>query len=392
MDCPYSYVVTEIEGRKTGPSTASERGTEVHHVMAEYVWHCTQNQLVSDWVEFNRLAKATGIESGSILDGLRDHYEVQWDRVYGVEITMMLDEDLNPTLEISEEHWPKHIPTRNFLPVHTKGGYVAHIGTADVVMISEDGRRGKLPDYKSHLSPFDADTYQGILYSFMLMKHLPELQQVTFELIFVRYQNCTRAVTYKRSDMPEMQQAIMRSRERQVAIHENPDAAQAIPCKQCSYCPLGVLTLECPIREQNPMINVAPEDRLRFKEWTRRMNADNTPILKAHAEVHGAVCYVDGNGKRYEYGSHEVPQTRFPLDATAIMLLGKWLEATGENLLDGRLNVSSTKLKGLLKAKKRMALLEQFEASSIETSTKPKWSVRTPDEGFIEDYNPYGEE
>jgi hypothetical protein len=391
--CEVSYVAIHIDGRSAGDSEASDRGSEVHDVMAKYISHCAQIHVASDWVRFNQLAKEAKAEAGGILDGLRDTYSVQWNLVYGTEITMMLDEHLVPTLDISDEHWPKHIPSRNFLtaPGWT-GGYCAHIGTADVILISEDGERGKIVDFKTHPSPFDADTYQGLLYSFMLLKHMPELNQVTFELVFARYQNCTRSIAYKRKDMPEMQQTIMRAREKQKAIHAHPEKAEAIPCKQCAYCPLGILTLECPIKEQNPMVNLSLESRLIFKEWTRRMNDDNTRILKTHAEVTGPIRYTDGNGRVYEFGKLDVPSTRFPLDQAAIQLLVDHATATGENLLDGRLNISSTKIKGLLKTKKRAMLMEQFEESVIETSTKPKWSVRTPDEGFVPEYNPYESE
>lgn len=387
--CPRSYVAVNIEGRRTGESVASDRGTEVHAMMAEYIMWCVRKQVASDWIAFNQIARAAGADAGGILDGLRDSYEVHWDLVYGCEVTMMLDEDFRPTLEISDEHWPKHIKTRNFIePVNYEGGYVAHIGTADQILISADGLRGKIEDFKSHMSPFDPDTYQDVLYSFMLLKHMPQLNQVTFELRFVRYENCVRSVTWKRSDMPEMQQIIARARERQRATHENPDAAKAIPCKQCSYCPLGVLTLDCPIRELNPMISMDLQSRLLFKEWSRRMNADNTPILKAHAEVRGSISYTDGNGRVYEFGKLDTPSTTYPLDRTMLFLMEQHKSATGEDSLDGRFNISSTKLKAFLKAKKRALLKEQVEDSVAQTETKPKWGVRTP-EGIETEFNPY---
>lgn len=390
--CPRSYVAIHIDGRSTGASLASDRGNELHSVMAEYVDHCTGKSVASDWVRFNEIAKSAGAESGGILDRLRDTYEVQWNLVYGVEITMMLDEEFRPTVNISDEHWPKHVAKRCFLDVPNRSeGYAAHIGTADVILLSEDGARAKIQDHKTHPSPFDADTYQSILYSFMLMKHVPELEQVTFELIFARYQNCTRSVTWKRKDMAEMQQTIARARERQKATHANPEAAKAIPCKQCSYCPLGILTFECPIREYNPMVSMNLNDRLMFKEWTRRMNAENTPILKAHAEVTGPISFMDGNGRVYEYGHIEVPSTSFPLDRTTVHVLEEYKSASGEDLLDGRLDISSTKLKGLLRAKKRLPLKEVFDESIIQTTTKPQWAVRTP-EGVESDYSPYVEE
>jgi hypothetical protein len=129
-----------------------------------------------------------------------------------------------------------------------------------------------------------------------------------------------------------------------------------------------------------------------WKVWLSKMAALNNSVLKPWAEVHGAVRYEDGNGKVYEYGEQAVPETRIPLDRTVIKVLEDNAEATGEDLLDGRLNVSSTKLKSLLSAKKRTALRETFEESIFETATKPKYAIRTPDGAVETDFNPYAEE
>lgn len=386
--CPRAYVEIYIKGKHQPDSIPSERGTEIHRVMSQYVSHCASKGIASDWTHFNRLAVAAGPEAGPILDGIRDTYRVDHSRVYGTEITIALDEDFQPT-----DMTGAYNPDQRFLltpGVHYSARVAAHIGTLDVILLSEDGTHAKIDDYKSHPAPFDADTFQGTLYPFMLFKHLPQLEVITFELNFVRYQNCLRRVQWKRTDMPEMQTAISRARERQRLTHENPDDAMALPGKTCAYCPLGK-DFTCPVAEFNEYTNLSLDDRLRWKVFMVKMNELNNRVLKTHAEVSGPVRYQDGNGRVYEYGEMPVPSTRFPLDDTTLKVLNEYSAATGEDWRGWRLSIKSTELKAKLKAKKRAALSDIFDDSLIETSTKPKYAVRTPD-GIEQDYNPYAEE
>lgn len=388
--CPRSYVAIYIDGQGGGDSIPSERGTDIHHVMSEYVRHCATLKIKADWAEFDRLASASGPDAGRVLDGIRDRFQVNPDRVYGTEVTLALDENFLPTLNAMDRDTGEVYEIATMPGVTYTANPAAHIGTLDVILLSEDGRRGKVPDYKSHFAIFEADTFQSTLYPFLLLKHMPQLDVVTFELNFVRYQNQYRAVTWRREDMPQMQQEIMRARQRQINTHANPDAAMALPCKVCAYCPLAK-NLTCPIAEWNEHTAMNNSDRLRAAEYYRRTRKLHMDVLKQHAAVTGPISYTDGNGKVYEYGPQDAPETRYPLDSTTIRVLADYGEATGENLLDGRLNVSSSKLKSLLKAKKREALRTVFEDSIIQTGTKPKFAVRTP-EGVEQDFNPYEEE
>jgi len=383
--CPRAYVEIYINGRQQPDSIPSERGTEIHRVMSQYVDHCTKLKVPSDWVHFNKLAAAAGPVAGPILDGIRDTYEVDWERVFGTEVPLGLDEEFNPCAPDRNIFLPNTIQKYTLTPERA-----AYTGTLDVILLSHDGLRAKIDDYKSHPAVFDADTFQSTLYPFMLFKHLPDLQSITFELNFVRYTKCVRSVQWKRTDMPEMQAIISRARERQRITHENPDAALALPNKVCAYCPLAK-DFSCPIAEWNEHTTMTLPQRLMWKMWMTKMNGINNPVLKQHAEVNGPVRYEDGNGKVYEYGEQPVPSTRYPLDRTTIQVLEEYKAATGEDLLDGKLSISSTTIKPKLKTKKRAALNEIFEESIVETATKPKYAVRTP-EGIEEDFNPYAQE
>jgi hypothetical protein len=329
---------------------------------------------------------------------MRDSYVVDYDHSFDTELTLGLDEDFNPAYIVVGTNHRRYTENLNQLPgVEYSDKPVAFICTIDHLLFSDEGDRAKEEDFKSTPKIFEADDevegVQAILYAFVAFKHFPAVQRITFEFIFVRYTNSRRSIVFNRTQMPEMQTDIARARERQRIIHANPEAALALPCKQCAYCPKAK-NLTCSIADQNEWTTLTPEQRLMSLEFYRRMGEIHRPILREIAAVRGPVEYRDGNGRLYVYGSHDVAHTRYPLDASSITLLGNWMEATGENLLDGRLNISSTKIKQLLgtqkkPVKKRAVLREQFEDSVIQTETKPKYSVRTPDEGIVDDYNQF---
>lgn len=388
--CPRAYVEIFINGKVLPESIPSERGSEVHAIMADYIAHCARLKIAADWVYFNRLAKAAGPDAGPILDGVRDTYEVDFEHVYATELTLALDEQCRPAYRVP--YADGTVVQLSRIPgIEYSEEFAAHTGTLDVTLFSDDTLRAKIEDFKTHPRPFDADTYQSLLYPFMLLKHFPALEQVTFELNFARYRNCRRATQWKRTEMPEMQTAVERARERQRLTHTNPEAAKALPSSVCVYCPLSRKAVDCPIAEFNEYTSLTAEQRLMLVVWLEQMGKIHRPKLKEWAEVHGPIDYRDGNGQLYRYSEEEVSETRFPLDQSALKVLMDWAQVTGENLLDGRLNISSTKLKSYLKTQKRAALREQFEASCIESGTKPKYKVRTP-EGLLEEHNPYTDE
>jgi hypothetical protein len=377
-----------IDGKTSPDSIPSQRGSDIHAVMSAYTRHCTDNRIPADWLKFNQLAAASGPVAGPILDGLRDRYVVDWEHVYDTELTLALDEEFNPTWLVIDWQTGKESHLRHIPGVTYSEKPAAYIGTLDVLLLKET--RAKIPDYKSHPAIFEADTFQSTLYPFMVFKHFPNLQHVIFELVFVRYINSTRSVTWSREEMPAMQAEVSRARERQKITHANPDGALALPCKVCVYCPLAK-DFSCPISEWNEHTMLTLEQRLMWKVWISKLNGINNPILKEHAAVKGPIRYEDANGRVFEYGEMPVPETKIPLDKTTLQVLDEWKTATGEDLLQGRLRISSSQLKPLLKAKKREALKAIFEDSIYETSTKPKYAVRSA-EGVTPDYDPHAED
>jgi hypothetical protein len=218
--------------------------------MSQYINHCSSLKISSDWNYFDQLTRAAGPVAGPILDGMRNSYEVDWNRSFATEVVLALDEELRPAYKVIDADTGKVTEIKRHPGVTYSEELAAHIGTLDHILVNEEIVRGKIEDFKSHPSPFEADTYQAYLYALMLLLHIPTLQDVTFELIFVRYTNCARRDMWRRADIAELSAHVRRARERQRDIHAHPDMAEAIPSKICVYCPLAK-NFTCPIAEWN---------------------------------------------------------------------------------------------------------------------------------------------
>jgi hypothetical protein len=390
--CPESYLYWR-EGNRQADSIQSERGSEVHHVMSEYVRWCVAHKVAVDFPAFDRLSAAAGPVAGPILDNMRDTFVVKWQNVLATEVRLRLDSDLNPTKHeevlvgtkahpfLGEPAVLEAMDGGDFPGLEYTGQPAAHAGTLDVIEINDDATEAVIPDYKSHPRPFEPDTYQGMLYPFMLMKHIPTVRKVTFELVFVRYGgDVRRSVIWTRDDMPEMAIHIRRARERQLAL-EAAGEGPALPGSHCQYCPKITRPTLCSIAEFNPQINDTMEERMRFLIWSAEQAKVSRAAMKDHVDATGKpITITDANGKTYAFGIEPVESKVFPLDRTSIKLLEDHFKVSPKDDWESmKLRISSTSLKPKLKAKMRAGLSEAFDNSVIEMEVKPKFAIRKPD-------------
>lgn len=377
MRCPTAYAAWR-EGKRTPSSLESARGTEIHHVMATYADHCVSQRVGADWEYFDQLTIAAGDEAGPILESMRDSHIVDWKHIYGTEMTLALDEDLAPVRvpKICEEgNWSPSF--HDAIPglVYTDAD-PAHAGTLDVLSLFEDNT-AVIDDYKSHPQPFDPETYQGMLYPFMVFKHFPHIQRVTFRLRFVRYPNVVRENAWTRDQMPDMERTIRQARGRQQSIELkilNNQPLDAFPHAGCHYCPLAT-NFTCPIAEFNPEINLSMVERAKFARWYSILSKPNNAVLKNHVQATGrGIDLIDGTGQLYTYDAQESAKKVYPLDRTLIRILDDYSEASGEDWPAMKLAISSTSLSPKLKTKKRSALRETIEASHLEMKPGIKYA------------------
>lgn len=342
LACPRSYVAIQIQGLQPPPSGPSDRGEEVHHAAAAYTNHCVDWGVPADWKAFDNIAHGVGAEAYAILEGVRDNYVVDFEHVVGTEVEFYLDEKFQPC----------------------GANKAAYSGRKDVELLNETD--GEIHDWKSHMRPFDAPDEQSDLYSLDMLQRFPLVQHVTFRFRFVRYAHCERTAEYTRADLPRLMSAMEHHRSRQLAIHEHPDQAEAIPSKQCLYCPL--LNNGCPIPAQvNPYASPTLDERLRLAVYFSYANSENNARLKEYVDAAGApVAYQDGKGDRYMFGPKATESQEFPLLPTVEALIEHRNQSPEDVGWFDNLRVSATKLKSYLKAKKR-APLHQFIMDTVAT-------------------------
>lgn len=375
MRCPTSYAAQFHEGKRMPDSLQSDRGTEVHAIMAKYIEHCGSQQVSADWDYFDSLTVAAGEEAGSILERQRDAFLVDWKHIFETELRLALDEELNPVAEGDDT---PH----------------AHEGTLDALYFYDDDS-ALVDDMKSHFQPFDPETYQAMLYPFMVMKHFPSVRRVHFRLNFVRFENMTREVTWTREDMPRMERKIRQARGLQQKIELqilNNEPLQAFAHTGCHYCPLSANLTDCPISEFNPEINRSMESRANFDRWWTVLAIDNRKVLKDYVQATGnPINIVDGTGESWQYGAIPTAKKRYPLTENLIHALLDNCQATGEALYSierGKgLNLYlGSGLTTKLKTKKRTALREKVEESFTDMKPGTKFGMaKVKGDGTLEE-------
>lgn len=364
MGCPTFYVESVIKGNKTPGGMESARGTQIHKVLAEYSAWCAQNGVAMDLNAFDGFAKGVGSMAASILAGMRDTYRVRFQNLFATEIMMSLDENFRPTEVV--EAMQGTIPDSGNPPMAQ--------GTLDALLFFREESKADIDDAKSHPRPFDPEpTLQSKMYALFVFQHFAWVQEITFTLVFVRFSNLYRTVTYTRHDIPALMEVVRSTRERQKAIHADYDTGkeiEAIAGPHCIYCPLltknVVITDEirrrvhdsslsdenfriivqglfdpkthsnCPISKYNDLMQLTPEQWLNFNLFYSEFSRKNNKRMKEWVDGTGkSIVLKDFNGKAYSYGPKESESEVYPLfKATADGIAARCLQCgcTLENM------------------------------------------------------------
>lgn len=359
------------------------------------------NQIPMDLTAFDNLAKGAGPVAAHILSGMRESLRIDWEHLIATELPLSLDENFRPT-EVVEAL--SGICSDSGLPAH-------YSGTLDNLYGFREDSFAEITDYKSHPRPFDpSDTLQAKTYTVFVFAHFPWVEKVTFRLIFVRYANLSREVSYLRKDLPTLSDALKSARERQKMIHADYDAGktlEAVAGNHCLYCSL-LSNAKCPIAKYNPQMQLTQEQRLNFNLFYSQFSKANNKAMKEYVQETGkSITLKDFNGKAYVFGPQESESDIYPLfKATAtgveqdgnrlvmpvVDLLADYAYAAPEDTsFLGKVQISSTSLKSYLKAKKR-SVLDLAIDDVVEKVTKVKLAVSRPLESLPEEVTDDDEE
>src|SRR5579864_3131928 len=159
MSCNFRYVNEVIHGAKQTQGDAGRRGNAIHKFLQTYVRDLVNCKRAKLPELFDSLMR--GMEPGAreIVEPLRDTFEIDPESVFATEQKIAMTEAFVIT--------PPGLPG------------AAYEGTLDLVLL-RDETLAEIIDFKSQFHAVDADTFQGRLYSLMLMMLNPQIQQVEF--------------------------------------------------------------------------------------------------------------------------------------------------------------------------------------------------------------------
>lgn len=412
MACPHSYGLVHIEGQKPPDTLPSVRGRDIHEIMAAYSEHCAARRVPMDLSYFDGLLMDTGEDAAQIMRDAGESIKVDWQHFFAAEVSMGLTEDFKPTYSI--DHDGNKVPFRRDL-----WGYSvpdeppAYCGIVDDIALFPGGHAARERDYKSHPRPFEPNTFQGKLYALMLFMHMPELEEIEFVLVFIRYANISRPIKYHRDQVPELKDEVRRVRNRQKDyhfVHSQGHTLPALAGSHCTYCPAITNPGKCPIASLNPMLELEPAVRLNFRLWYAAMNRANNQAMKQWVEgTDQPIQALDANGKSYTFGRVPVENTMYPvftLDENGL----QWpiVEAIADWVLDPanndmqptrkgsmpwfmNLRIGATELNKYLPAKKREVVHNHVRDLAVVEKTTEMRVTRDAevDDGLGEEYQKF---
>ena len=360
MACESLYVFKHVRREQIAESEPAARGTEIHRILATYIDHLVRVGRALDLEVFDQLMKTASGEAREVLERFRDNHAFDPDKVLATELYIALDEDFLPIEDSSTGDGNPNVATMK-IP--------AYEGTLDLVML-HSLTEAEIEDWKSYYQVIAADTFQSKFYPMLLMSLNPSLEQVKFNLEFVRY-GTSRSVEYTRADLPCLRELAQSQRARQTELHKRNGRrlAKASPGRHCTWCPL--LLNCCPVAKTNPYRRMTPERRLRFALWLQQAERHNTTVLKHLVTERGPIRYRDENHNEYVAAFEAVEKRSYPYTKVA-SVLAEWVKAhpEDEELIEG---LSASGLSSRLKAKKRRELAEELQAlASVRVDTQLK--------------------
>lgn len=186
-------------------------------------------------------------------------------------------------------------------------------GRADIMMISDDTTRALVYDHKTQPNIEDADTFQLGFYAWVISVLYPFLDNIHTVLHFARYGYYSDPFSWDRKQLFWIEDEVLT----RIASIEARQTWDAIPNKQCQYCPLLV---KCPAmeefiqRDEHGHVRVR-SDNLKILGSTSKavqiaglinVLEETTNVakkeLRGHVKISGPIAIP---GKVYEYRAEE---------------------------------------------------------------------------------------
>lgn len=186
-------------------------------------------------------------------------------------------------------------------------------GKADIMMISDDTTEAVVYDHKTQPNIEEADTFQMGFYAWVISKTYPFLNKIKTVLHFARFSYYSDPYVWDVESLAKIEDEILT----RISIIENRQSWEAIPNKNCQYCPF---IASCPALQEYMDIDDSGNIRVRFDNLkilgdtgkaVRLAGLVNildqvsdvaTKNLKEHVKAYGPIAIP---GKIFEYRASE---------------------------------------------------------------------------------------
>lgn len=323
---------------------ASRRGTHSHNFLLDiYVPHLVNSGKPHDhefWQDALTVFQCSS-DTRALLESCLPSFRVDPEKVLHIEKNYLLDSKMEPTDRFSD---------------------AALSGRPDLVLL-ESEHKAKIPDVKTQWRIVDANSvFQARGYSLIALQYLEFVNEVEFELVFIRWNNAKRSVTYTRQQLPYLKATALKLWQRKVELTRQAITGQLEAPVSGPHCNGCVLQFNCPIQKINPY-SANPEDLIRLTVWAEQASKKAREVLKDLFLEDRAPTVTDGIGRSYTPGWSERTTRKIGAEGTfhdAVNVVKEW-EAQGNEKrgsLFEKLRVSG--LSSYLKAKFREPLLARL--------------------------------
>lgn len=358
---------------------ASRRGTLAHDfVLGEYVPHLVnsgKNQDHDFWNDALKVFQCTG-DTRALLESFLPTFKIDPETVYAVEKRYLLDSKMEPT-----ESWTN----------------AALTGKPDLITI-ESPHKAKIPDLKTQWRIVDAESiFQSRGYSLIVLQLLEFVDEVEFELVFVRWNNAKRSVTFTRHHLPHLKATALKLWQRKIELTRQAvtgDLEEPVSGPHCVGCPLQ---FTCPLHASirvNPY-SLNPEELIIALGFADQFANKAREVLKDLFLNDQGPSVTDGIGRTYTPGWAQRTTRKIGAEGTffdVINIIKEW-EAEGNEKrgsLFEKLRVSG--LTSYLKAKFREPLLaELIQEGCITEQAQSVFKILQSGLDNSEEANEWGE-
>ncbi|MDE2104905.1 MAG: hypothetical protein KGL39_47145 [Patescibacteria group bacterium] len=380
MACHYRYLHVHCSPDALVPMSISEvgeSGNAFHAYRRAYVEHLVEANYRRDpdWATAWLKSQTFSEDAVKLIEDDIRTFEVDPALVYGTELGLAVDRDLNPVEQQPNCDGP-------FRPKHAGAATSA---TIDLLLI--DHKHARIVDMKSGYSTLNVHDSEPAFYAAVVFATFPYVESISFVWDFARVK-MTKEISYQRSDLLALKAIIDRAHAKSQGIVDRANAGEPIEVNVhsglCSFCPLA-----CPAKTalSEPQLDVGPvqniEDARRvagIKYMAGILGAKAGEALKSYIDIHGPVDLPNDWVAEMQVTAIR----KLPL-IEALKVLGldvlptKWVEEWVEKrpALDGAtpqygipikdLILSRSPIAAKMRAKKRAGCEQAMDSISIST-------------------------